>query len=63
MTACCQAMLATIKSRKRNPAMLDTTMRALQIFKVFNTYPYEVQDRGLNWSQSDSSTNQNRVII
>jgi len=30
-------------SRKRNPAMLDTTMRALQIFKVFNTYPYEVQ--------------------
>ena len=56
-------MLATIKSRKRNPAMLDTTMRALQIFKVFNTYPYEVQDRGFNWSQSDSSTNQNRAII
>ena len=43
-------MLATIKSRKRNPAMLDTTMRALQIFKVFNTYPYEVQDRGFNWT-------------
>ena len=29
--------------------MLDTTMRALQIFKVFNTYPYEVQDRDFYW--------------
>ena len=42
-------MWITRKSRKRNPAMLDTTMRALQIFKVFNTYPYEVQDRSFNW--------------